>query len=253
MLQIMEEELQRAMIAKGLPVSAPKREPGAWTGAVAVGLGGEGGKKKRRYDDVHEKEFARMDSIADHYSVKRATFTSKAIAPGSARRPRPSSSLASARRVVPKASASSRLSTLPPPADVSLEPRNAKRLRTSLAPRSPLNRTPSSSNNSIKSTQTQKGTAPTRAEGGSTSQGDADVEVKRKKATEDEEAAERLARKRKLAMAKARRSSVANQGKSNGIVVPTKPLPGELSSLPPFSGFCRFFPCDRRDSLADAG
>lgn len=64
MRQIMEEELHNAMLAKGLPVALPTRRP-AVDGVSSASMGGPMGggnvlgKKKRRYDDAHEKEFAK--------------------------------------------------------------------------------------------------------------------------------------------------------------------------------------------------
>lgn len=177
-----------------------------------------------------------MDSIANHYSVRRAaTATSQAsgsttrsntstiVTPGTKnRRPRPSSSLASARRVVlkqPTRTPAIEANSLAEPANE----RMTKRPRVSHAAIVPA---PADGQKSSKSPLFPSEPIDGSVDAPKTSQEENALKLK--------EEGERLQRKdaarRKLAIAKARRSSVANQGRQPGSTVSIKPLPRKSTS-----------------------
>ncbi|KAL7414611.1 hypothetical protein BDY24DRAFT_28888 [Mrakia frigida] len=214
MREVMEEEMRKRMEEKGLVTAGGAAglalpswmvalgQPGGTVAASGVVGAVAGSPMKRRFDDLHEKEFAKMPSIADHYTAKRsinpsstkskptASSSSRAIANGR----RPSSLIAAgAPRYRPSLAAQA-------------EGPSSKRVKVSFSA------TPAQASNleragSISSTSKGK---------------EREVQVDTRKEEDAEMEREKEAIKRKLAMSKARRSSVAGRRLSGGKAKPAR-------------------------------
>ncbi|CED84685.1 hypothetical protein [Phaffia rhodozyma] len=223
MREIMEAELKKRVEEKASKGELV-RGPGLLSSLTGISSLGRADGKKRRFDDAHEREFAKMTSIADHYAARRpgqsitlsSVSSSATLQKKSTAQRRPSSITHRPSLIVNSNGRAHRPKISPQASTEDDSGRAIKKTRFSVL--EPV-QVPNSDVSSESSTAAVQHAESIKRELGDKSEVEADIQRERERT------------RRKLAIAKARRSSLAaERGGRSSLASTPKTLPPKVNA-----------------------